>query len=183
MKFVKTSIPEVLLIEPEIYEDFRGNFLEIYQYEKFVSAGIDYRFVQDNQSFSRQGVLRGLHYQINHIQGKLVRVTQGIIFDVAVDLRKHSPTFGRWVGVTLSHEDYQILWIPPKFAHGYHVISDTAVVNYKTTDYYDAPSDRCILWNDNNLGIEWPIAHGEKPILSEKDKNGTPFQQAEVFSD
>lgn len=181
MNFIPTRIPEVILIEPRLFEDSRGYFMEVYQREMFADAGIAFDFVQDNQSLSRQGVLRGLHYQVSHVQGKLVRVTRGEVFDVAVDLRRNSPTFGQWVGATLSDDNKHQLWIPPKFAHGFLVISDFAEVHYKTTDYYDASGDRCILWNDPDLAINWPVPTGGNPIVSDKDAHGARFSEAEVF--
>jgi dTDP-4-dehydrorhamnose 3,5-epimerase len=142
--------------------------------------GMDWDFVQDNHSQSRKGILRGLHYQIQHPQGKLVRVIRGEVFDVAVDIRKNSPTFGKWEGVTLSEENRRMLWIPPGFAHGFYVTSETAEFVYKCTDFYAPQYERSIIWNDPDIGITWPL-DGEEPVLSEKDQNGTCFAQAEVF--
>lgn len=181
MDFIQTEIPDVISIEPRVFEDHRGFFLETYQAEKFNQAGLDCNFVQDNHSRSKQGILRGLHYQIRHAQGKLVRVVVGEIFDVAVDIRRSSPTFGRWVGDILSAQNKRQLWVPQGFAHGFYVLSDWAEVLYKTTDFYDPEGERCIAWNDPTLKIEWPIPQGELPTLSPKDMNGKLFEEAEVF--
>lgn len=180
MKAIDTKIPEVLLIEPQVFTDSRGFFFESYSYQKFTDKlGITVNFVQDNHSASQQNVLRGLHYQIIQPQGKLVRAVVGTIFDVAVDIRKSSPTFGQWVGYELSAENKRQLWIPPGFAHGFLVLSEVAEVLYKTTDYYAPGGDRTILWNDPDLAIDWPIK--EPPILSPKDSNGQAFKSAEVY--
>jgi dTDP-4-dehydrorhamnose 3,5-epimerase len=179
MKVQSTTIPGVLIVEPVVYGDDRGFFLESYNEARMREIGIDAHFVQDNHSRSRRNVLRGIHYQINQPQGKLVRVVSGTVFDVAVDLRRNSPTFGKWVGVELSAEDKRMFWIPPGFGHGFVVLSDTAEFLYKATDYYSPSSERSILWNDLDLGIVWPL-DGE-PILSAKDAAGTPFRQAEVY--
>ncbi|HUN63301.1 MAG TPA: dTDP-4-dehydrorhamnose 3,5-epimerase [Candidatus Sulfotelmatobacter sp.] len=170
MQIIPTEIPDVLLLEPRVFEDSRGVFLEIYQERKFAAAGIDARFVQDNLSESRRGVLRGLHFQVQQAQGKLIHILQGEIFDVAVDLRKGSPSFGKWVGVTLSSTKHHALWIPAGFAHGFYVCSDTAKVLYKVTDFYAPEHERTLLWNDPDVGIAWPL-QGE-PILSDKDRAG-----------
>lgn len=180
MKIISTSISDVLLIEPEVFQDERGFFLESYQKEKFREAGIDVDFVQDNHSKSCQGILRGLHYQIRHPQGKLVRVVSGEVFDVAVDIRKHSPTFGQWVGDYLSAENKRMLWIPAGFAHGFYVTSTESEVLYKASDYYAPEWDRSILWNDPTIGIQWPTK-GELPILSAKDRMGKLLTEAEIF--
>jgi dTDP-4-dehydrorhamnose 3,5-epimerase len=164
-----------------VYGDERGFFMETYQYERFCDAGIPYRFVQDNHSGSRRGTLRGLHYQIQQPQGKLVRVIAGEIFDVAVDLRRTSPTFGKWEGLRLSAENKLQLWIPPGFAHGFYVLSEWAEVTYKTTDYYAPQWERTLLWNDPEIGIQWPITPGELPVISTKDTQGKGIAQAEVF--
>ncbi|MBD2494567.1 dTDP-4-dehydrorhamnose 3,5-epimerase [Nostoc sp. FACHB-280] len=175
-----TNIPDVLLIEPQVFADARGFFLESYNQQKFTDKlGHPVNFVQDNHSFSKKNVLRGLHYQIIQPQGKLVRAVVGSIFDVAVDVRKSSPTFGQWVGYELSAENKRQLWIPPGFAHGFLVLSEVAEVLYKTTDYYAPQGDRTILWNDPDLAIDWPIQ--EPPILSAKDSNGLAFKNAEVY--
>ncbi|WP_066377102.1 dTDP-4-dehydrorhamnose 3,5-epimerase [Anabaena sp. CA = ATCC 33047] len=180
MNIIPAPIPDVLLIEPQIFTDDRGFFFESYNQQKFIDKlGITANFVQDNHSSSKQNVLRGLHYQIIQPQGKLIRVVVGNIFDVAVDLRKSSPTFGQWVGNELSAEKQQQMWIPPGFAHGFLVLSELAEVIYKTTDYYYPQGDRTILWNDPDLAIDWPIK--QPPILSAKDSNGKPFKSAQVY--
>lgn len=181
MLFVKTDLPDVIMVQPKVFEDARGFFLESYQREKFHTAGISAEFVQDNHSASAKGVLRGLHYQIRQPQGKLVRVVAGEVFDVAVDLRRHSPFFGKWVGVTLSAEKKNQLWIPPGFAHGFFVTSERAEILYKATDYYAPEWERSLLWNDPSLGIEWPIVNGEAPILSAKDATGVLLSAAETY--
>ena len=180
MQFIATEIPGVLLIEPKIFGDERGFFLESYQKQHFVEAGILFDFVQDNHSKSEQGVLRGLHYQIQQPQGKLVRVIAGEIFDVAVDIRKNSSTFGKWIGDYLSSENRKMLWVPPGFAHGFLVTSTIAEVLYKTTDYYAPEWERTIVWKDPTLNILWPLKE-KAPILSAKDKAGVLFNQAELF--
>lgn len=174
------EIPEILVIEPSVYEDERGYFFESYNERVFRELGIEERFVQDNQSRSRRFVIRGLHYQICHPQAKLVRVVFGEIFDVAVDLRKSSPTFGKWVGIKLSAENKKQIFIPSGFAHGFLVLSDWAEVLYKTTDFYYPECDRTIIWNDPDIGILWPL-NGQKPILSSKDAQGKFLAEAEVF--
>ena len=180
MKIIPTTLPDVLLIEPKVFQDERGFFLESYQKKQFQEAGIDADFVQDNHSKSSQGTLRGLHYQIRQAQSKLVRVVVGEVFDVAVDLRKHSPTYGRWAGDCLSAENKRMLWVPAGFAHGFYVTSPEAVVLYKASDYYAPQWERCILWNDPAIGIEWPV-EGEPPILSAKDALGKLLSEAETF--
>lgn len=182
MNFVQTEIPDVICIEPRIFEDERGFFLETYRADKFSQAGIPDTFVQDNHSRSKQGILRGLHYQIHHAQGKLVRAVLGEIFDVAVDIRRASPTYGKWVSAILSAQNKQQLWIPPGFAHGFYVMSDWAEVLYKTTDLYTPEAERCIMWNDPTLNIPWPLVSGNAPTLSPKDLNGKSFEEAEVFN-
>lgn len=179
-QFTPTRIPAVIVIEPQVFGDARGFFLESYQKQRFAEAGIGFDFVQDNHSSSERGVLRGLHYQLRQTQGKLVRVIAGEIFDVAVDLRKSSPTFGQWVGDYLSAGNRRMLWVPPGFGHGFYVTSERAEVLYKATDYYAPQWERSILWNDPALGIAWPLK-GE-PTLSAKDLAGTPFASAEVFA-
>ncbi len=176
-----TSFPQVSLIEIPVFEDSRGFFLESYQAAKLAQAGITSQFVQDNHSGSRQGVLRGLHYQIQQPQGKLVRAIAGEIFDVAVDLRHSSPTFGKRVSHHLSAENHLQIWVPPGFAHGFYVLSEWAEVLYKTTDYYAPQFERTLLWNDPALGIEWPLITDQAPILSAKDAQGRPLSEAEVF--
>ena len=177
MKITPTAIPDVLLIEPRVFGDARGFFFESFNQKSFAEAtGVNLPFVQDNHSKSVKGVLRGLHYQLEpHAQGKLVRVTQGEVFDVAVDLRKDAKTFGQWVGVTLSAENKQQLWIPPGFAHGFLVLSDTAEFLYKTTDYYAPQAERSLRWDDPTLAIPWPL-EGE-PILADKDRQGHFFSE------
>jgi dTDP-4-dehydrorhamnose 3,5-epimerase len=180
MKVVATALPDVLIIEPRVFGDERGFFFESYNARKFTElTGIEAEFVQDNHSRSARNVLRGLHYQIQQPQGKLVRVVAGAVFDVAVDLRKNSPTFGTWEGVELSAENKRMLWIPPGFAHGFLVLSDYAEFLYKTTDYWAPEHERCIAWNDPDLNIAWPIQ--EEPQLSTKDLQGVAFSGAEVF--
>lgn len=180
MKATPLAIPEVVLFEPKVFGDDRGFFFESFNQRQFEAViGHSVQFVQDNHSRSVKGVLRGLHYQIQQPQGKLVRVTQGEVFDVAVDLRKESPTFGRWVGVHLSAENKHQLWVPEGFAHGFVVLSDTAEFLYKTTDYYAPAHERCISWNDPHIGIQWPYAG--TPALSNKDREGKLFADADVF--
>jgi dTDP-4-dehydrorhamnose 3,5-epimerase len=181
MEFVPLEIPDVVRIESHVFTDDRGFFLESFHRREFEAAGLPTEFVQDNHSGSRRGALRGLHYQILQPQGKLVRVTAGDVFDVAVDLRRRSPTFGRWVGASLSAERKDQLWIPPGFAHGFYVLSDWAEVLYKATDYYAPQWERSLLWNDPSIGIEWPIAADAPPLISEKDRNASPLAQAEVY--
>jgi dTDP-4-dehydrorhamnose 3,5-epimerase len=181
MKATTLAIPDVILIEPTVYGDERGFFFESFHQRRFDEiVGRPVAFVQDNHSRSSQHVLRGLHYQIRQPQGKLVRVVQGEVFDVAVDLRRASPHFGRWVGTVLSAENKHQLWVPEGFAHGFVVLSDRAEFLYKTTDYYAPDAERCILWNDQDLAIDWPFS-GE-PSLSAKDARGTSFKAAEVFA-
>ena len=180
MKVTPTGLAEVLLIEPRIFGDARGSFFESWNEREFERAGIRARFVQDNHSRSARGVLRGLHYQIRRPQGKLVRVVAGEIFDVAADIRRSSPNFGRWEGVRLTAESCSMLWIPAGFAHGFCVLSEFAEVLYKATDYYAPEHERCILWNDPELRIDWPIPGGA-PELSAKDAAGTRLRDAEVF--
>jgi dTDP-4-dehydrorhamnose 3,5-epimerase len=181
MRAIPTSIPDVVIIEPTVYGDSRGFFFESYNQRAFESAtGLSLTFVQDNHSRSVKGVLRGLHYQIRQPQGKLVRVVRGSAFDVAVDIRKSSPTFGRWVGVELSEENHRQLWVPAGFAHGFIVTSESADFLYKATDYYAPEHERCIAWNDPEIGIEWPL--DGPPSLSGKDAAGLTLSQAEVFA-
>jgi dTDP-4-dehydrorhamnose 3,5-epimerase len=181
MKVAATAIPDVLLLEPTIYEDERGFFFESFNQKRFEDAtGLNIRFVQDNHSRSVKRVLRGLHYQIRRPQGKLLRVTAGEVFDVAIDLRRSSSTFGKYVGTVLSAANKKQLWIPEGFAHGYLVLSDAAEVLYKTTDYYSPEDERCLIWNDPDVGIDWP--KDGAPILSAKDRLGLPLSKAEIFS-
>ncbi len=180
MKAVPTSISDVLMIEPKVFGDARGFFFESFNARAFRDAtGLDETFVQDNHSRSARGVLRGLHYQIRQPQGKLVRVVRGAVFDVAVDLRRASPSFGRWAGVELSEDNHRQLWIPPGFAHGFVVLSESADFLYKTTDYYAPEHERCLLWNDSAVGIEWPL--DTPPLLSGKDREGKLLAACEVF--
>ena len=177
MKVTRLAIPDVVLIEPKVFGDARGFFFECFNQKAFNEAtGTNHQFVQDNHSRSAKGVLRGLHYQIQQPQGKLVRVVRGAVFDVAVDIRKSSPTFGRWVGAELSEDNQHQLWVPPGFAHGFLVLSDLADFLYKTTDYYAPQYERSILWNDSDLNIDWPIG---EPILSNKDRQGLKFNSAD----
>lgn len=179
MKITPTALPDVMLIEPTVFGDDRGFFFESWNKRALAAAGLDVAFVQDNHSCSVRNVLRGLHYQIEHAQGKLVRVCSGAVFDVAVDIRKTSPTFGRWVGMTLSEPGKQTLWIPPGFAHGFLVLSETAQFLYKTTDYWYPEHERTLLWNDPALGIVWPLAGA--PTVAAKDMAGLPLSLADVF--
>ena len=180
MQVIKTAIPDVLVIEPKVFGDARGFFHESWNQRDFDAAvGRPVRFVQDNHSASARNVLRGLHYQLRQPQGKLVRVVAGSVFDVVVDIRRGSPTFGRWVGETLSADNHRMMWVPEGFAHGFLVTSDRAEFLYKTTDYYAPEHERTLLWNDPALGIQWPLA-GE-PLLKPKDAAGTPLAQAETF--
>ncbi|MCX7627007.1 MAG: dTDP-4-dehydrorhamnose 3,5-epimerase [Methylophilaceae bacterium] len=180
MQVYRTTIPEVLILEPKVFGDARGYFFESYNENSFFEVtGLRPRFVQDNHSGSVKNVLRGLHYQIFQPQGKLVRVTAGEVFDVAVDLRRSSPTFGRWVGVRLSAENRRMMWIPQGFAHGFLVLSDFAECLYKATDFYAPQHERCIAWNDPSLAIDWPLQG--PPILSSKDASGLPLAGAEVY--
>jgi dTDP-4-dehydrorhamnose 3,5-epimerase len=173
-----TSIPDVLIIEPKVYGDDRGYFYEAFNENNFLQAiGKKVTFVQDNHSLSKKGVLRGLHYQLQEAQGKLVRVCRGAVFDVAVDLRQSSGTFGQWVGVNLSSDNKKQLWIPEGFAHGFLTLSDEAEFLYKTTNYFQAPSEQCIAWNDSKLNIQWPKI-GIAPILNSKDMQGVSWNQA-----
>ncbi|HPF70038.1 MAG TPA: dTDP-4-dehydrorhamnose 3,5-epimerase [Candidatus Krumholzibacteria bacterium] len=181
MKVTPTAIPDVKLIEPKVLGDARGYFLETWRDNLFREAGIDAAFVQDNQSSSARGVLRGLHYQVRQPQGKLVRVISGRVFDVAVDLRRSSPTFGRWTGAELSADNRHMLWVPPGFGHGFYVLSESAEFVYKCTDYYAPEHERVILWDDPGLGIAWPLLPGVETVLSAKDRAGVPFRDAEVF--
>jgi dTDP-4-dehydrorhamnose 3,5-epimerase len=180
MNVIPTAIPDVLILEPKIFGDDRGFFFESFNEKVFrEKTGVEVNFVQDNHSKSVKNVLRGLHYQLFQPQGKLVRVITGAILDIAVDIRQNSPTFSQWVGVTLSEENKQQLWIPPGFAHGFLVLSEEAEVLYKATDYYFPQGDRCIIWNDPDLKIDWNLK--ENPILSTKDQQGKSFKEAEMF--
>lgn len=179
MRRIDTMIPEVFLFEPRVFGDGRGFFYESWNQQTLADIGFNVEFVQDNHSKSQQGVLRGLHYQIQHPQGKLVRVVMGEVFDVAVDLRKFSPTFGKWVGFTLSAENKHLAWIPPGFAHGFYVISESAEFLYKATDYYFPEHERSLLWNDPAVGIDWPLL-GE-PRLAAKDASGLRLEECDVY--
>ena len=184
MHVIPTALVGVLVLEPRVFGDDRGFFMESYNRRSFAQAtGLDIDFVQDNHSRSRKGVLRGLHYQLRQPQGKLVRVTHGAVFDVAVDIRRGSATFGRWVGVELSADNHRQLWVPPGLAHGFVVLSDSADFLYKTTDYYAPEHERSIAWDDPAIGIDWPLAaHGiTAPLLSAKDRAGQPLSRAELM--
>lgn len=182
MQFKHSSVlPEIIVVEPKIFGDERGFFMETYREQEFAKAGILTNFVQDNHSGSSQGILRGLHYQIRQPQGKLVRVVTGEIFDVVVDIRRSSPSFGKWEGVTLSAENKRQVWIPSGFAHGFYVISEWAEVIYKATDYYAPQWERAILWNDPQIGIKWPLVDGKPPSISSKDAQGSLLSQADLF--
>lgn len=181
MKFTPTKIPDVILIEPSVFGDHRGFFKETWQRKTFAENGIDYDFVQDNHSKSTHGILRGLHYQIQNPQGKLVRVVEGSVFDVAVDMRKSSETFGQWVGFELSAKNHLMMWVPPGFAHGFYVNSESAEFVYKCTDYYAPEHERSVRWNDEKLAIDWQLVNGKSPILSDKDADAPNFIDADVF--
>lgn len=182
MKFFPTEIPDVLIVKPDVFGDHRGFFMETWHARKFAEAGISANFVQDNHSRSSQGTLRGLHYQVNHPQGKLVRVLSGKVYDVAVDLRRSSPTFGQWIGRILSDENNEMLWVPQGFAHGFYVLSESADFFYKCTDFYVPECERTLRWDDPDLNIKWPLIDGKQPVLSSKDTNGSSFKSAEYFS-
>lgn len=182
MQLIRTEIPDVCIIEPRVFGDTRGFFMETWNRKTFAALGLDLDFVQDNHSRSQRGVLRGLHYQVRQTQGKLVRAAMGAVFDVAVDLRRASPTFGRWVGAILSEENQRMLWIPPGFAHGFLTLSESADFLYKATDYYAPEHERSLLWNDPALGIDWPLAELDAaPQLAAKDIAGVLLKDAEVF--
>jgi dTDP-4-dehydrorhamnose 3,5-epimerase len=182
MKFQNTPIKDAVLIEPQVFGDARGFFLETWQAEKFAAAGIAANFVQDNHSRSSRWTLRGLHFQVEQVQGKLVRVTTGSVFDVIVDLRRSSPSFGAWWGVELSGENHRMLWVPPGLAHGILVTSETADFLYKCTDLYSPAHERTLAWNDPNLDIQWPLPPGTNPKLSAKDAQGASFENIEKFA-
>jgi dTDP-4-dehydrorhamnose 3,5-epimerase len=181
MKVVSTSIPDVKIIETQVFGDERGFFMETFRASILDELTGGKPFVQDNHSKSAQGILRGLHYQMQQTQGKLVRVVQGAVFDVAVDMRKDSATFGQWVGEVLSAENKKQLWVPEGFAHGFYVMTESAEFVYKCTDYYAPEFDRSLKWNDPEVGIEWPLVDGKQPLLSEKDENGKSFAEADAF--
>lgn len=180
MNVTPTAIADVLVIEPQVHGDHRGYFMETWRKSEMESLGIFEEFVQDNQSKSLQNTLRGLHYQLKHPQGKLVRVLAGEIFDVVVDLRKSSKSFGHWVGETLSAENHKQLWLPAGFAHGFYVLSDSAEIAYKCTEYYDAEDDRSLLWNDPDLAIDWPLLN-DQPLLSDKDRTASPLSTIALY--
>ena len=181
MEFEPTRLPEVVLIKPRVFGDARGFFLETWQEQKFAAAGIAMPFVQDNHSHSTRHTLRGLHFQVQQPQGKLVRVTRGEVFDVAVDIRRSSPRFGQWVGVVLNDANHHMLWVPPGFAHGYLALSEEIDFLYKCTDYYAPQHERAIRWDDPQLGVKWPLPAGIAPILSSKDAVAPLFTQAESY--
>ncbi len=182
MNIIDTRIPEVKIIDPAVFGDARGFFMESWHSGKFAEHGLDLHFVQDNHSRSRQGILRGLHYQTQQTQGKLVRVTSGKVFDVAVDIRRSSPTFGQWVGVGLSDENHRMLWVPKGFAHGFYVMSESADFLYKCTDFYAPEHEACIRWDDPTLAIDWPLLDGQAPLVSGKDAQGKLWADAEMFA-
>lgn len=179
MKFTPTRLPEVVIVDPKVFEDPRGFFMETWEAKKFAAGGITASFVQDNHSSSSQWVLRGLHYQFRQTQGKLVRVTRGEVFDVAVDVRRSSPTYGQWVGEYLSAANRRMLWIPPGFAHGFLVMSEKVEFLYKCTDFYDPGSERTLVWNDPTIGVKWPLPAGATPIVSDKDRKGSTWETLE----
>lgn len=181
MEFIKTNIPDVVILKPKVYNDERGFFIETFRANQFAKECSGLHFVQDNHSGSKEGILRGLHYQIQHPQGKLIRVVSGEIYDAAVDLRRSSPTFGKYVGILLSAQNRLQLWVPPGFAHGFLVMSEWAEVFYKATDYYAPQFERTLAWNDPQIGIEWPLIEAQAPVLSEKDQAGKPLEQAECY--
>jgi dTDP-4-dehydrorhamnose 3,5-epimerase len=182
MEFSRTAIADVVIIDPVVHEDPRGFLMETWQKRRYQDAGIDARFVQDVHSRSARNTIRGLHYQLGQPQGKLIRVIGGEAFDVAVDLRQSSPSFGQWVGVVLSANNRRLLWIPPGFAHGFMVLSDTADFEYRLTDYYAPEEERTILWNDPDIGVSWPLDDGVEPQLSDRDLAGVPLSQAQVYA-
>jgi dTDP-4-dehydrorhamnose 3,5-epimerase len=181
VKVIASSLPDVFIIEPRVFGDARGFFLESWNEATFAAAGLPMKFVQDNHSLSARGTLRGLHYQLRQTQGKLVRVVAGEVFDVAVDMRRSSPTFGKWTGVMLSAENKRMLWIPEGFAHGFYVTSSTAEFLYKCTDFYDPASEQTLAWNDPSVGIVWPLVDAAAPLLSAKDQQGKRIAEAEAL--
>lgn len=180
MRVIPTRIPDVLILEPQVFGDERGFFMETWQRRKFAEIGIDYDFVQDNHSRSVKGTLRGLHYQIQQPQGKLVRVTAGEVFDVAVDLRRSSPTFGKWVGEYLSADNNRMLWVSPGFAHGFYVTSEVAEFQYKCTDYYAPEHERTVRWDDESINVRWPVVV-DVPLLSKKDREAPSLGEADIY--
>lgn len=181
MQVERSAIPDVLILRPKVFGDTRGFFVETWNRNTFAAAGLNAAFVQDNHSRSGKGTLRGLHYQVQQTQGKLVRAAYGRVFDVAVDLRRSSPTFGRWVGAILTDTGHEQLWIPPGLAHGFLVLSETADFHYKCTDFYAPEHERAIRWDDPDLGIDWPLPGGQPPLLSPRDRSATAFASAETF--
>lgn len=183
MRIISASIPDVKRIEPDVFDDSRGSFAVTFSIDTFEAAGLPTVFVQHNHSHSRQGVLRGMHYQIRRAQGKLLHVARGTIFDVSVDIRRNSEYFGKWTGQVLHAEEEALLWIPPGFAHGFYVLSDSADIIYYVTDRYSPGDERTIAWNDPDLAIDWPIPAGVPLIMSEKDGRGVPFAEADIYDD
>lgn len=181
MKFEQSPLADVIVVQPKVFGDERGFFLESWNQDAFAEAGFDWQFVQDNHSRSSRGILRGLHFQTEHAQGKLVRVVSGAVFDVVVDLRRSSPSFGRWYGLELSAQRNNMLYLPPGCAHGFYVTSESADFLYKTTDYYHPESEMSLQWNDSHLAIEWPIPEGEDPILSAKDADALTWQETPFY--
>lgn len=181
MKYEPQVIPDVILMTPQVFGDERGFFMETFREQDFMRECSPLRFVQDNHSLSSQGILRGLHYQLEKPQGKLVRVVSGEVFDVVVDLRRQSPTFGQWLGVTLSAENKQLLWVPPGFAHGFYVTSESAEFVYKCTDYYNPGDEYTLQWDDAQLAIDWPLVKGQAPNLSDKDRQGYALSEAPCY--
>jgi dTDP-4-dehydrorhamnose 3,5-epimerase len=182
MKYIETEIADVKVLEPQVFGDDRGFFMETFRLDEFSrQCGSEIKFVQDNHSKSKQGILRGLHYQSKHTQGKLVRVTQGEVYDVAVDMRKNTKTFGQYVGVILSEENKRQVWVPEGFAHGFYVMSEYAEFVYKCTDYYSPEHEVSLKWDDPSINIDWPLVDGKQPLLSDKDKNGLSFSEAPHF--
>jgi dTDP-4-dehydrorhamnose 3,5-epimerase len=182
VKFTATQIPDVVIIEPVVHEDERGFLMETWRENTFREAGIDASFVQDNHSRSSFGALRGLHYQVSNPQAKLVRVIQGEVFDVAVDLRRSSPTFGQWAGEVLSADNRKLMWIPAGFAHGFLVLSEIAEFTYRCTDYFAPEYERTLAWNDADVAIDWPLGDGQEPLLSDKDREGASLKEAETYA-
>ncbi len=181
MEFEPTAIPEVVLVKPKVFQDARGHFFESWTERKFSEAGLNLHFVQDNQNRSERHVLRGLHYQLTRPQGKLVRVVTGAVFDVAVDLRRSSPTFGRWVGAQLTADNHHMLWVPPGFAHGFVVLSDSVHFLYKCTEFYYPEDERAIRWDDPDLGIDWSLPAGVRPVISGRDAAARAFREADYY--
>jgi dTDP-4-dehydrorhamnose 3,5-epimerase len=182
MEVIPTKIPDVIVIRPKVHSDARGFFMETFHLRSFAEAGITGDFVQDNHSGSHRGALRGLHYQVRQPQGKLLRCLAGEIFDVAVDIREGSPTFGQWAGAMISAENRQMIWVPPGFAHGFYVMSEWGELAYKTTDYYAPEWERSLQWNDPAIGIDWPLIPGLDPILSDRDRSAPPLAEAELYA-